>query len=155
MSKKEEIIENDVQPVAEAPKPERQSTLVINTEAGEVRITQNVVAQIVKKNVLSIEGVARFAPKGLVDIRNFFSDRSYDSSMNIDFVDNQVDITVALILYFGCKVQEVSAAVKTAIKQNVEEFTGAPVVGVKVLVKDLIDPEEPEIEVEEEPEAEQ
>ncbi len=129
---------------AEVEKNDKQKLLVINTgvSKGEVHISQNVVAQIIKKNVLNVEGVARFAPKGFADLVNVFSDRAYDSSMTINFTNEGIEVSLVLMLYFGCKVPAVIGAVQSQVASQIEDLTGANVLGVNVLVKDLVDPEE-------------
>ena len=137
-----EVLETTAQPA----KPAKFNELVLNAETaeleGEIRVAQNVIAKIARRNALAVEGVARFCPKGISDIKNIFSARSYDSSMVIEFVDGKVNITMSLFFYFGAKVPEVCKEIQKRVREQVETLGGAKVGAITVLVKDLVDPEE-------------
>lgn len=150
----QEVIDVAAQPV----KPTKQNELVLNVDRaevdGEIRVSQNVIAKIARRNALAVEGVARFCPKGISDIKNLFSARSYDSSMVIDFQDGMVNITLSLLFYFGAKIPEVCKEIQDRVREQVESLGGAKVGAVTVLVKDLLDPEEKAEEADEADEAE-
>jgi len=137
-----EIVDVPAQP-GKLPK---QTELVLNADRaeadGEIRVSQNVIAKIARRNALAVEGVARFCPKGISDIKHLFSARSYDSSMVIEFQDGLVNITLSLLFYFGAKVPEVCKEIQDRVREQVETLGGAKVGAVTVLVKDLLDPEE-------------
>lgn len=125
-------------------KPAKQNSFVLNGDEdgeGAVRISQNVIARIVSRSVLGVEGVARFAPKGVADLVNIFSDRSYDSSILIEFKDGKVCIALALLVYFGAVIPEVTRKVQQVVREQLETCAGAKVGRIDVLVKDLVDPE--------------
>ena len=111
-------------------------------QEGAIRVSANVIAQIIKKDVLAVEGVARFAPKGLRDLMNVFSDRSFDSSINIQFNNNKISITLALVLYYGVHLPSTITAVQRSVKGDIEQLIGAPVERVDITVIDLIAKEE-------------
>jgi len=128
-----------------APVAEKQRELILNpatAEQGAVQITSNVVAQIIKKSVLSIEGVARFAPKGMADIVNVFSSRSYDSSIGIEFVDGAISVTVYVLAYLGTALPKMAKEIQDTVRAQLVTATGAEVRKVNVVVKDLVSPEE-------------
>ena len=138
--KENKVAEEEAPAVAE-----KQRELVLNpatAEQGTVQITSNVVAQIIKKNVLSVEGVARFAPKGVADIVNVFSSRSYDSSIGIEFVDGAISVTVSVLAYLGTALPKMAQEIQDRICSQIAEATGAEVRTVNVLVKDLVSPED-------------
>ena len=152
-------IEQEVSDVTvPAGKPAKVTELILNADSaetdGEIRVSQNVIAKIARRNALAVEGVARFCPKGISDIKNLFSARSYDSSMVIDFQDGVVNITLSLLFYFGAKVPEVCKEIQNRVREQVETLGGAKVGAVTVLVKDLLDPEEKAEEPAEDEEAE-
>ena len=147
------MAENEATEAAAKPaKAEKQTVLVLNPElesTGCIRVSPNVIAQIIKKEVLAVDGVARFAPKGVSDIANLFSGRAYDSSIGIAFEDDKVDLTLSLIVYYGSVVPAVIKAVQEVLRDKIENLVGAKVGKIDVLVKDLVE-EEPEAPVEEE-----
>ena len=150
---KEKELEQEVVDAAPAGKPIKQTELILNPDCaeadGEIRVSQNVIAKIACRNALAVAGVARFCPKGISDIKNLFSARSYDSSMVIDFQDGVVNITLSLLFYFGAKIPEVCKEIQDRVREQVETLGGAKVGVITVLVKDLLDPEEKAEEPEE------
>ena len=126
-------------------------TITADGQAGAIRVSANVIAQIIKKDVLAVEGVARFAPKGIRDLMNVFSDRSFDSSIDIQFSNNKIAITLALVLYYGVHLPSTITAVQQAVKNDIEHLIGAPVERVDVTVIDLVAQEEAEPEAAEQP----
>lgn len=144
----------DAVEVQEAAPEKNFDELVIcnNDDKFVVSISTNVIAQIIRKAVNGVDGVAHFAPKGLVDIISVFSSRAYDSSIDIAINDNNVSITLALILYYGCQVKEVCNEVQNQVKTQIEQLTSAKVDNVSIVVRDLVDPEVEEQEAVEEEE---
>ena len=146
MAKEKELGQEVVDDAAQAGKPVKQTELILNPDCaeadGEIRVSQNVIARIARRNALSVEGVARFCPKGISDLKNLFSARPYDSSMVIDFQDGVVNITLSLLCYFGAKIPEVCKEIQNRVREQVETLGGAKVGVITVLVKDLLDPEE-------------
>ena len=134
-------------------KLEKPTGLSITAEGqeGAIRVSANVIAQIIKKDVLAVEGVARFAPKGIRDLMNVFSDRSFDSSINIQFNNNKIAINLALVLFYGVHLPSTITAVQQSVKNDIEQLIGAPVERVDVTVIDLVAKDEIEAEAEEQP----
>ena len=127
---------------AEAPAVvEKQRELLLNpasAEQGTVQVTSNVIAQIIKKNVLQVEGVARFAPKGMADLVNVFSSRSYDSSIGIEFAEGAVSVTIAVLAYLGTSLPKMAQEIQEKVRAEIVAATGAEVRKVNVIVKDLV-----------------
>lgn len=108
---------------------------------GSIQISNNVIATIVKKYTLEIEGVTRFAPQGLVgDIADMLSKRSYDRNIAIELGDGEATITLTLVMMFGVNIVEVSQKVQAVIIDKVQSMTGIKVKKVNVFVKELEDP---------------
>ena len=142
MAQEEKINEEAVEAVEE--KPSKQNTLIIteNADDGSIgSITQNVVARIISKNVLEVEGVARFAPKGASDLLNIFSSRAYDGSMAIEFKDGKVYVSLAILVYFGAIIPDVVKKIQDVVREQVEVYIGAKIGKINVAVKDLVAPE--------------
>ena len=166
---KEKEKENKAAEAVAVAAPEKQRELVLNPataeQQGTVQVTSNVIAQIVKKNVLQVEGVARFVPKGMADIVNVFSSRSYDSSIGSDkgsvnstlrFTDGTVAVSIAVLAYIGTCLPKMAQEIQDKVRSQIVEVTGAAVSKVNVVIKDLVAPDEvvPEEEVSETQEAE-
>ena len=115
-----------------------------NDENGAIQVTNNVIAAIIKKYVMSIDGVVRTAPQSLADgISSMFSRRSYESSIGLELTDEGAVVTLALVLRFGVSVPEVSKAVQDILFDKIPALSGYAVSKVNVNVIDL-EKEEPE-----------
>jgi len=120
---------------------------VCNDDKGTVQISNNVVATIVRKYVLAVEGVVRTAPQGLVEgLANILGRKGYESSIGLELGEEGAVITLALVLRFGCNVPAVSNEVKSVLFDKIPALTGYPVCKVNVNVVDLEEEEEPEQE---------
>jgi|GEM_PF-298309 len=107
---------------------------------GSIKISENVIAAVVRKYTLEVDGVVRFASGGIVGgIAGMITKRSYESSMVIDLDEDTVSISVTLVFRFGVRIPDVAQAVQDVVRLRVEELTGKHVNRVNVLVHDLED----------------
>ncbi len=127
------------QKVTEAKAP---TAILEKAELGEVKIHENVVAQLVRRAVLEIEGVSRLAGSTLVDdIATLVGSRRMQSRAVSVFLgdEGKVEIEVKLILKFGFHIPETAEQVQTAVVELVENTTGMSVTKVDVLVQEIED----------------
>lgn len=120
------------------------TTVLEKAELGEVKIHENVVAQLVRRAVLGVEGVSRLAGSTLVDdIATLVGSRRMQSrAVSVILGDEgRVEIEVKLILKFGYHIPETAEQVQTAIVELVESTTGMSVTKVDVLVHEIEDEE--------------
>lgn len=125
-----------------------------NSGLGDVRIHENVIASLVRKAALGVEGISRLAGNALVDnIAEFVGSRRMQSrAITIDMDDNnRVAIEVKVNIIFGYNIPEVAQAVQKAVVEGVESVTGMTVTKVHVVVQEI---EEPVKDDEEEEDAE-
>ena len=109
-----------------------------NDENGIVQVTNNVIASIIKKYVMSIDGVVRTAPQSLADgLASMLSRRSYESSIGIDLTDEGAVITLALVVRFGACIPEVAKAVQDILFDKIPALSGYQVAKVNVNIVDL------------------
>lgn len=107
-------------------------------DKGVVQVTNNVIASIVKKYALTVDGVVRTAPQSLADgFANMLSRRAYESSINLELTDEGAVITLALILKFGASVPQVSKEIQDILFEKIPEISGYTVAKVNVNVIDL------------------
>ena len=86
-----------------------------NSGLGDVRIHENVIASLVRKAALGVEGISRLAGNALVDnIAEFVGSRRMQSrAITIDMDDNnRVAIEVKVNIIFGYNIPEVAQAVQ-------------------------------------------
>ncbi|MBR2642125.1 MAG: Asp23/Gls24 family envelope stress response protein [Lentisphaeria bacterium] len=120
-------------------------TVLEVTGMGEVKIHENVISSLVRKAVLSVDGVSRLSGSQLVDIiaETVGSRRMQDRAIAV-IVDEagRTSIDIKLNLKFGFKIPEVSIAVQKAVISEVENTTGMTVAKVNVIVQELETEEE-------------
>lgn len=128
-----------VQKTVEAKTP---TATLEKAELGEVKIHENVVAQLVRKAVLEVEGVSRLAGSTLVDdIATLVGSRRMQSrAVSVILGDEgKVEIEVKLVLKFGFHIPETAEQVQTSVVELVENTTGMSVTKVDVLVQEIED----------------
>lgn len=125
--------------------PASAGTVLEVTGMGEVKIHENVISSLVRKAVLSVDGVSRLSGSQLVDIiaETVGSRRMQDRAIAV-IVDEagRTSIDIKLNLKFGFKIPEVSTAVQKAVISEVENTTGMTVAKVNVIVQELETEEE-------------
>lgn len=110
-------------------------------DTGSIRISENVVAAIVHKYVLEVDGVVRFASGSLVgNIGEFFGRPDPEKNLLVDLEDECVNIGVSIVLEFGVHIPTVATHVQDVVRVKVEELTGKQVTRVNVTVQDLDEP---------------
>lgn len=139
----EEQEAQEEQKQAEEPENQQPSELITGqeTEDGTIRISENVIAAVVRRYVLEVEGVARFASGSLVGgLAEMIGRRNQEGSVIVRLEGDAVNISVTLILEFGVKVPDVAGLVQDVVRSRVEELTGKHVTSVDVIVQDLEEP---------------
>jgi len=148
---KTKVKEPEIRPPMPPPPPE------VEEEGDAIRISDSVIAALVRKYTLEVPGVIRFATGSIVGgIADMIGRKSRDSSIVVDHEGDIVCISVTLVVEFGVKIPEVAPLVQDVIRTRVEEQTGQHVQRVNVTVQDLEDKSaEPETVPEEAPQEEE
>lgn len=124
---------------------ENVASVVEGSELGDIKIHENVIATLVRKAALSIEGVSRLAGNSLVDnIAEIVGSRRMQAraiALEMD-ESHRVAIEVKINILVGYNVPELAQAVQQAVIEMVEQTTGMSVTKVNVLVQDIEDPVE-------------
>ena len=132
--------------------PEKQDTMVLDdTELGDIKIHEGVIASLARKAALSVDGVPRLSGNSLVDnLAEMVGSRRIQSrAVTISLGEkNNVSIELKIIIKFGYCIPEVANAVQKAVISDVEATTGMNVTSVDVLVQE-VEEESKDEEVEE------
>ena len=118
-------------------------------EVGSVKIHENVIAQLVRRAVLEVEGVSRLAGSSLVDdIATLVGSRRMQSrAVTVILGDEgKVEIEAKVVLQFGYCIPEVAVKIQEKVIELVENTTGMSVTKVDVLVQEIDDPQPEEDE---------
>ena len=111
-----------------------------STEGGSIKIAENVFSSVIKNYTLEIEEVMKFASYSIVgSLSEMICKNSASRSVIVDIDENdQVEVTVNIILRFGSHIPTVASQVQEVISSKVEEITGKEVAQVNVNVVDLV-----------------
>ena len=126
----------------EAHNPQSVTVVPISSddENGYIQISNNVIASIVRKYTLGVDGVVRFASQSIMDgLADILSRRSYERSIAIDLKEDGAEITLTLIMRFGAILPDVSQEIQKIVKEKVREFTGYDVTRVNINIAELED----------------
>ena len=114
------------------------------SELGVIKIHDNVLAALVGRAVLEVEGVSRLAGSAIIDN---LAGMVGSHSRAIEFVkeEDKIKIVVKINVLFGTVIPAVATAVQRAIIEQVEKAAGITVAAVDVIVQqidDVIDEDE-------------
>ena len=106
---------------------------------GKIKLAENVFASIIKNYTLEIPEVIKFASGSIVDsLVEMIGNKNANRPIAVDIDSkDQVEVTVNVILKFGCHVPTVAAKIQKVIDRKIEEITGKDVIRVNVNVVDL------------------
>ena len=128
---------------AEAPQVENTTAALEGSELGEVKVHENVIASLVRRAALSVEGVSRLAGSTLVDnIAEIVGSRRMQArAITVDMAENnRVSVEIKLNIKTGYNVPQVATAVQKAVIEEIEKTTGMTVLKVNVVVQEIDDP---------------
>ena len=117
-------------------------TSLMDGELGEIKIHENVIANLVARATRKIPGVSRLAGSSVVDaIANIVGSRRMQArAISVGIAgDNCVTSDLKLNILVGCRLPEVVQQVQRAVIDNLEEVTGMTVTRVNVAVQDIDD----------------
>lgn len=139
----------DTTDVKNTPVKPAETMILDDTELGDIKIHESVLASLARRAAINVEGVSRLAGSSLVDnLAEIVGSRRMQSrAVNITMgEDSSVTIELKVVLRFGCCIPEVASAIQKAVISEVEHTTGMNVTTVDVLVQEI---EEERNEVEE------
>ena len=113
-----------------------------DSELGDVKIHDSVIATLTRNAALAVEGVSRLSGNSLVDnLAEIVGSRRMQSRAITIAVNenNQISIEIKLNIKVGFTIPEVATNVQKAVIANVEKVTGMTVTTVHVLVQDIDD----------------
>ena len=131
-------------PKDQPPKPKsvpelevEDATLSEETNAGVIKVSHEVVANIVRIAVTAVPGVVSVGSAGgfKEEIVGLFNKR--DSSPGITVAENDrgsYEVTVKVVLRFGVELAKVGEDIQNAVREQVTKMTNKKVARVDVLI---------------------
>lgn len=104
---------------------------------GQLKVSKDVIATITKNAVLDIEGVCSIANAKKKMIKNLFLSQTDLESINIDFVNDTVEISIYLFVNPGAKAKSIAEQVQNKVKNEVQSMTRVTVSKVNVTIADV------------------
>ena len=138
-------------PVSGAPAPAPAEASLMEGELGEIKIHEDVIANLVAMATLKVPGVSRLAGSTVVDaIASIVGSRRMQArAITIGIAgDNRVTVDLKLNILVGFRLPDVVQQVQRSVIDSIEEVTGMTVTRVNVAVQDI--DEQPAEEEEEE-----
>ncbi len=116
------------------------STSETNSELGVIKIHDNVLASLVSRAALGVEGVSRLAGSAIIDnLAGMVGSHSRAIDIVKDADNDKLKIVVRLNFKFGAVIPEVAVAVQRAVIEQVERAAGLSVAAVDVVIQQLDD----------------
>ena len=110
----------------------------IDSEFGNICISDFVIAHIVKHYALTVPGVVAIAGRSIVGgIADFFGKRPSEQNIAVTIDKDQIYITVTIIVAFGEHLPTVGINVQNICRKYIEELTGQRVGKIEVIIQSL------------------
>jgi len=123
-----------------APAPAPAEASLMEGELGEIKIHEDVIANLVAMATLKVPGVSRLAGSTVVDaIASIVGSRRMQArAITIGIAgDNRVTVDLKLNILVGFRLPDVVQQVQRAVIDNIESVTGMTVTRVNVAVQDI------------------
>lgn len=104
---------------------------------GALRISEDVIASIVKNAVNDTEGVYSILPSRK-SIKDLFVQTQDFGDIKIALNDDVVEISLKIVIKGGNRAVSVAESVQANVKNDVQSMTGLAVSRVNVVVADIV-----------------
>lgn len=104
---------------------------------GTLKISEDVIASIVRNSVGEIEGVYSILP-ARKSVKQFFLKEEQGGDIGISLNEDVVEITLKIIVRGGFKAVSVAEEVQNNVKNAVQSMTGITVSRVNVIVAEIV-----------------
>lgn len=104
---------------------------------GTLKISEDVIASIVKNSVADTDGVYSILPSRR-SIKNFFLQKEDYGDISVCLNKDVVEISLKIVVKGGSKAIAVAENVQSNVKSSVQSMTGIAVARVNVIVSDIV-----------------
>ncbi len=113
---------------------EKETLKIKSDETGDVKIAEDVVAIIAGLAATEVEGVSSMAGNITNEIVAKLGMKNLSKGIQIEIMDNEIKIDVAINIAYGYAIPEVSEKVQEKVRNAIETMTGANVCAVNVRI---------------------
>lgn len=118
-------------------------------ENGTVNISEEVISTIANIAASEVEGVAKISSGITGEITEILGMKNFAKGVAVTIDGEDVLINMELAIEYGRKIREVSEAVQSSVKENVETMTGLNVAEVNIRIQEVVFPKKDKKEIEE------
>ncbi len=107
---------------------------------GNITVSANVIATIVKNAIADIEGVSKIFGDEPSKATGFFKFRKTDENGEIRVIiksPKEVDVEIPVVLNYGANIMAVSKEIQEKAKEAVETVAGMNVKDVDIIVEQI------------------
>lgn len=106
-------------------------------QQGTLKVSEEVIATIVKLAVLDVQGVDSLMTPN-VSLEKIFFKQNGNSTIKIKLSGDVVEISLSILVKYGNKVTALAEAVQNRVKSDVQSMTGITVSRVNVLIGGIV-----------------
>lgn len=103
-------------------------------DVGQVQIADEVIAVIAGLAATEVEGVAKMSGNITNEIVSKLGMKKLSRGVKVDIEDQNVEITLNLVLSYGVSISKVSREVQEKVKNAIENMTGMHVTEVNIRI---------------------
>ena len=106
-----------------------------NTNSADIVISDDVIEKIAKTATLEVDGVVAVTTSLKTDLIDKISKKNHNRGVNIVKDDNDISITVSLVIYYDYNINEVASKIQDKVTDAIEDMTGhnCPIVNINVI----------------------
>ena len=106
------------------------------TTAGNLKISEDVIASVAALAAKEVKGVASLA-QGPLALRELLHGPGQGKSITVALDNDSAVLDVYVVLRSGARIQETAAQIQSSVKESVQNMTGLTVERVNVHVADI------------------
>ena len=106
-----------------------------NTKSADFVISDDVIEKIAKTATLEVVGVVAVTTSLKTDLIDKISKKNHNRGVNIVKDDNDISITVSVVIYYDYNINEVASKIQDKVTDAIEAMTGhnCPIVNINVI----------------------
>ncbi len=106
-----------------------------NTEIGNVKISEEVVAIIAGVAAMDVPGVAGMSGGIAGGIAEILGRKNLSKGVKVEVGEKEAAIDLYIIVEYGCRIPDVSWDIQEKVKNAVETMTGLDVIEINIHVQ--------------------
>ncbi len=106
-----------------------------NTNSADIVISDDVIEKIAKTATLEVDGVVAVTTSLKTNLIDKISKKNHNRGVNIVKDDNDISITVSVVIYYDYNINEVASKIQDKVTDAIEAMTGhnCPIVNINII----------------------